>query len=144
MGFADKQNESVAQYLRPQLTEGETLAAVVGLVMRGPSLYWWFLSPLVSFMDKPFALAVTDRRLFVIRLARKMTSYPPAEIVATYPLGQVRVNRFSRGTISGRLVLEVGQPKPLDYRVQTVYRDSAEQVANAIGSGGATPPPGEG
>jgi hypothetical protein len=88
--------------------------------MSGPSLYWWFLSPLVSFMDKPFALAVSDRRLFVIRLARKLTSYPPAEVVATYPLSRVRVDRFSRGTISGRLVLNVGQPKPRDYRVQTV------------------------
>jgi hypothetical protein len=30
MGFADKQNEAVADYVRPQLAEGETLPSSSG------------------------------------------------------------------------------------------------------------------
>jgi hypothetical protein len=141
MGLSDKQNEKVAAFVRPQLAEGERLEAVVGQVMSGPSFFWSFVSAWLVFLDKPFALAASNRRLFVVRLARKLTSYPPAEIVGAYPLSDVRVDRFTRGTITGRLVLNVGQAKPLDYKVQTVMRDSAEQLANVIGRGAPPPSP---
>jgi len=132
MGLADKQNTAVADFVKPFLEPGETVTAVVGQVMSGS---WPMTSGWAMLINTMVGLVATDRRLIVVGLAKKMTTLPPEKIAGEFPLSAVRVVKFSRGLLSGRLVLDVGEAKPLDFKVQTIYRDGAEGIARAVQQG---------
>jgi len=128
LGFADKQNSAVANFVGPHLRPGETIEGIVGQVLSGSVS---LTSGWAVLLNETVGLVATDDRLIIVGLAKKLTGLPPEKIAAEYPISAVSA-KFSRGILNGRLLVDVGQAKLLEFKVQTIFRDGAEHLAAAI------------
>jgi hypothetical protein len=132
VALTDKQNAKVSAFATTSLEPGEQIVAVLGLAMTGPSaMLVALLSTWLIFLQKRFAVVLTDRRLIVIRLKTTLTGYPPKVVDGAYPRSSVKVT-FSHGTITGKLVIEAAGRESLSLSVPRIYESGAEQVANAL------------
>ena len=102
--------------------------------MKGPSSWTIALiSPLLTFLQKPFGIVVTDRRVLVVRLAMKLTGYPPAAIDAAYPRASTKTT-FKHGPLTGQFTLEAAGAAPMKLSIQMIYIKDAEAVNAAVSS----------
>jgi hypothetical protein len=135
MAMSDKQAAKVTAFVQPSLGPGETIVAVLGQGMKGPSAMSALLSPFLAFLQKPFAVVVTDRRVMLVKLKMAMTGYPPQAVAAEAGRDVVKAT-FDRGTLSGKLTLTGVESAPTKLSIQTVFRDDAEKVAAALAGNG--------
>jgi hypothetical protein len=132
VALTDKQNANVSAFAATVLEPGEQIAAVLGLAMTGPSIMLVALvSTWLTFLQKRFAVVLTDRRVLVVRLKTTFTGYPPKELAGAYPRTSVKAT-WKHGPITGRLVIQGAGSEPLSLSVPRIYESAAEQVANGL------------
>jgi hypothetical protein len=132
VALTDKQQANVSAFAATVLEPGEQVAAVLGFGITGPSIAMVaLLSAWLQFLQKRWAIVVTDRRVLVVRLKTTMTGYPPKELAGAYPRASVKTT-FSHGTITGKLVVNAAGAQPLALQVPRIYESFAEQVAAAL------------
>jgi hypothetical protein len=132
VALTDKQNAKVSAFAATVLEPGEHIVAVLGLAMTGPSaMLVALISTWLIFLQKRFAVVLTDRRVLVIRLKTTLTGYPPKELAGAYPRTSVKTT-WTHGPITGRLVIQAPGSEPLSLSVPRIYESGAEQVANAL------------
>jgi hypothetical protein len=133
MGLSDKQTAKVTEFVQGSLRPGEQVAAVLGQGMAGPSMMLVaMLGALLAFMQKPYAVVVTDSRVLIVRLKMSLTGYPPKTLEADYPRSEVQAS-FSGGALTGRLNLERAGAPLLSLSIQRIYQDGAGAVAAELG-----------
>jgi hypothetical protein len=132
VGLADKQIASVSAHVRELLEPDEREVAVLGQGMAGSSIWLVALiSPLLAFLQTPYGVVVTDRRVFVVRLAKKMTGYPPKTVEGLYAAADVSAE-YQGGAVTGTLHLRPRDGQPLKLSIQTIYKAGAQAVAAAL------------
>jgi hypothetical protein len=131
MRLIDKHNESVSAFVRPSLEAGERQLAVLGQSTRA-SLIPSFM-PISVLLQTPYGVVVTDRRVFLVRLAKKIVGfYPPNSIEAEYPKTSVSAPDFKGGIVSGELRLQRPGAEPLKLNVQRAFWAEARAVTEAL------------
>jgi hypothetical protein len=132
VALTDKQNAKVSAFAATALEPGEQIVAVLGLAMTGPSIMMVALiSSWLMFIQKRWAVVLTDRRVLVIRLKTTLTGYPPKNVDGAYPRASVKAT-FNHGAITGKLVLQAPGREPMSLSVPRIYESGAEQVATAL------------
>jgi|ERR671936_2547710 hypothetical protein len=121
MGAREKIRESAGPFLEP----GENIQAAF-TAQTGPNPNWMFLSYLIMFAAKFYAIVVTDRRILVLQTS----SFRPARakgLVTTAP----RETRFGdMGGLWGDFTLNGTK-----YYVHRRFFKDVEAADNALGSG---------
>jgi|GEM_PF-2813350 hypothetical protein len=132
MALSDKQTAKVSEFAGTVMEADEHVVAVLGQAMRGPSvMFVALISPFLSFLQTPFAVVVTERRVLLIRLKMALTGYPPKSLEAAYPRSTVKAS-FKGGAVTGKLVLEGMGDQPLNLSIQRIYLAGAGSVAAAL------------
>jgi hypothetical protein len=132
MALGDKQIANVSAFAATVLEPGEQIVAVLGQALKGPSvMIVALISTWLMFLQKPFAIVVTDRRVLLIRLKMSLTGYPPKDLEVAYPRASVKAT-FTHGPITGKLVVQMPDREPLSLSIQRPYIPGAGQVASAL------------
>lgn len=116
-----------------RLEAGEQIEVILYAVTR-PNLWLEALiSPLLIAFQRAWYLVLTDRRLFAIPYGR--ASGRPTGIEWEEPRGGVRVERYKRGVLMGKLFLRrVADDRVLKLRVPLGQKDPALEVKRALES----------
>lgn len=136
----DKGQQRIADLVASQLQPGEGVEAVLKTSQTGPSPWLIsFISYLLLFFVRYYAIAVSNQRVFLVRLG---WTGRPKIIEAVYPRQSVRVIEYKTGLWS---VLRLDRPTDgeLKLNVARMVRGSADAVVAALGGapGAMTPRP---
>ena len=130
----DRVNAFVAGALEP----GEGIVATLSFCETGASFwknaYGGALLGLISRKNRvgSRAIIVTDRRVIIV-VGEGIAARPKA-ILGTYPRGTVRLRKFTRGPLSGSMILDLSPSESSAFNYRQAWGDQAASVAHAVSS----------
>ena len=129
----DKGQQRVADVVTPQLGAGEQIQAILKTSQTGPSPFMYALFGWIwSLFIKYYAIAVTDRRVFLVNLSR--LSGRAKSVGQVYPRADVKVVEWKEGALWSTLRLQASGGAEVKLNVARIVRASAETVVAAIGA----------
>ena len=129
--LVEKSRARAREAVADQLEAGEEVEVLLLGVTR-PSVWLdALISPLLAMFQRSWYVLLTSRRVFVVPLSR--SSGRPTGIEWEEPRAGVRVDRYRRGVLTGKLFLRrVADNRVLKLRVMLRNRDDALKIKSAL------------
>ena len=131
--FIERARARAREAVNGRLEAGEEIEVLLFAVTR-PSVWLdALISPLLAVLQRTWYVVLTNRRVFLVPFGRR--SGRPIGIDWEEPRGGVRVERYKRGVLMGKLFLRrLADDRVMKLRVPLGQKDAALEVKRALES----------